>query len=108
MIFIAATIVRRRVRSCRRLHAIAALHGLPVAVGLTVMTLLGIVEPKIIILIPVGSMVIAQNMNIQSLFLNRFLGEVRSHRGEIESALALGAARNMPPNLTCKPRFMPA
>ncbi|HVA93625.1 MAG TPA: ABC transporter permease, partial [Candidatus Dormibacteraeota bacterium] len=57
-----------------------------------VMTVLGIVEPKIIILIPVGSMVIAQNMNIQSLFLNRFLGEVRSHRGEIESALALGAA----------------
>jgi putative ABC transport system permease protein len=36
-------------------------------------------------------MVIAQNMNIQSLFLNRFLGEVGSHRGEIESALALGA-----------------
>ena len=93
MIFIAATIVRRRVPELPGAYTLSLLCMAAGAGGvLTVMTLLGIVEPKIIILIPVGSMVIAQNMNIQSLFLNRFLGEVRSHRGEIESALALGAA----------------
>jgi len=93
MIFIAATIVRRRVPELSGAYTLSLLCMAAGAGGvLTVMTVLGIVEPKIIILVPVGSMVIAQNMNIQSLFLNRFLGEVRSHRGEIESALALGAA----------------
>lgn len=92
MVFIAATIVRRRVPELPGAYSLSLLCMCAGAGGvLTVMMLLGIVEPKIIILIPVGSMVIAQNMNIQSLFLNRFLGEVRSHRGEIESALALGA-----------------
>lgn len=93
MVFIAASIVRRRVPelpSAYRLSLVCTFAG---AGGvLTIMTILGVVEPTIIILIPVGSMVIAQNMNIQSLFLNRFLGEIRSHRGEIESALALGAS----------------
>jgi putative ABC transport system permease protein len=56
------------------------------------MAAMGIIGTKTTMLIPVGSMIIAQNMNIQSLFLNRFLGEIGSHRGEIESALALGAA----------------
>lgn len=93
MIFIASTIVRRRVLELPGAYTLSLLCMCAGAGGvLTVMTLLGIIEPKIVMLIPVGSMVIAQNMNIQSLFLNRFLGEVRSHRGEIESALALGAA----------------
>lgn len=93
MIFTASTIVRRRVPELPGAYRLSLLCMCAGAGGLlTVMTLLGVVEAKIIILIPVGSMVIAQNMNIQSLFLNRFLGEVRSHRGEIESALALGAS----------------
>ena len=92
MIFTAASIVRRRVPELPGAYSLSLLCMCAGAGGvITFMTLLGIVEPKITMLIPVGSMVIAQNMNIQSLFLNRFLGEVRSHRGEIESALALGA-----------------
>ncbi|MGC1783751.1 MAG: ABC transporter permease [Acidobacteriaceae bacterium] len=93
MLFSAATIVRRRVPELPGAYTLSLLCMAAGAGGvLAVMTPLGIVSPKIIVLIPVGSMVIASTMNIQSLFLNRFLGEVRSHRGEIESALALGAS----------------
>lgn len=91
MIFTASTIVRRRVPELPGAYSLS-LWCMCAGAGSVIlfMTLMGIIEPKIAVLIPVGSMVIAQNMNIQSLFLNRFLGEVGSHRGEIESALALG------------------
>ena len=93
MILMAASIVRRRAREIPEVYALS-LTCLAVGAGVVIagMTLLGIISPDIKMLIPVGSMVIAQNMNIQSLFLNRFLGELRSHSGEIESALALGAS----------------
>lgn len=92
MMFTAATIVRRRVPQLPGVYTLSIECTCAGAGGVILfMTLMGIIEPKIAILIPVGSMVIAQNMNIQSLFLNRFLGEINSHRGEIESALALGA-----------------
>lgn len=93
MVFIAATIVRRRVPELPGAYSLSLWCMSAGAGGVILfMTLMGIIEPKVTMLIPVGSMVIAQNMNIQSLFLNRFLGEVNAHRGEIESALALGAA----------------
>ena len=92
MVFTAATIVRRRVPELPGAYNLSLWCMCAGAGGVIFfMTLVGIIAPQITILIPVGSMVIAQNMNIQSLFLNRFLGEVKSHRGEIESALALGA-----------------
>ena len=92
MIFTAASIVRRRVPELPGAYSLSLWCMSAGAGGVILfMTAVGIIEPKIAMLIPVGSMVIAQNMNIQSLFLNRFLGEVGSHRGEIESALALGA-----------------
>lgn len=92
MMFTAATIVRRRVPQLPKAYSLSLWCTCAGAGGIILlMTFLGIIQPQITILIPVGSMVIAQNMNIQSLFLNRFLGEVNSHRGEIESALALGA-----------------
>jgi putative ABC transport system permease protein len=43
-------------------------------------------------LIPVGSMLIAGAMNTNGLALNRFRNELLAHTGEIEAALALGAA----------------
>lgn len=93
MIFTAASIIRRRVPELSGAYSLALVCMCAGAGGvITFMALMGIVEPKVTMLIPVGSMVIANNMNIQSLFLNRFLGEVHSHRGEIESALALGAS----------------
>src|SRR5277367_4829653 len=61
-------------------------------VVLAVMILFGVIPLKITMLVPVGSMVIANTMNTQSLFLDRLRGEVTSHVGEIESALALGAS----------------
>jgi putative ABC transport system permease protein len=42
-------------------------------------------------LVPIGSMLIANAMNTNSLVLNRFCSEVESHTGLIETALALGA-----------------
>ncbi|MEO6828817.1 MAG: ABC transporter permease [Acidobacteriaceae bacterium] len=92
MIFTAASIVRRRVPELPGAYSLSLWCMAAGAGGVILfMTVVGIIDPRIAMLIPVGSMVIAQNMNIQSLFLNRFLGEVGSHRGEIESALALGA-----------------
>jgi len=56
-----------------------------------IMTWLGVVDTALTALIPVGSMVIANAMNTNSLALNRFRSDVLAHVGEIETALALGA-----------------
>lgn len=92
MIFIAATIVRQRVPRLPGAYTLS-LWCMSAGAGgvILVMAAAGIIDTRIAMLVPVGSMIIAQNMNIQSLFLNRFLAELESHRGEIESALALGA-----------------
>jgi len=58
---------------------------------IAVMTWLGVIDTAITALIPVGSMLIANAMNTNSLALNRFRSDVLSHAGEIETALALGA-----------------
>jgi putative ABC transport system permease protein len=58
---------------------------------IAVMTWLGVIDTAITALIPVGSMLIANAMNTNSLALNRFRAEVLAHAGEIETALALGA-----------------
>lgn len=58
---------------------------------IAVMTWLGVIDTPITALIPVGSMLIANAMNTNGLALNRFRSEVLAHRGEIETALALGA-----------------
>lgn len=92
MMLAAATIVGKRARRIPRAFTLA-LTCLCLAPGSVIglMTLLGIIRPSIVMLIPVGSMIIANSMNIQALFLDRLHGEVTSHVGEIESALALGA-----------------
>ena len=46
---------------------------------------------RVSLLIPVGSMLIANAMNTNGLALNRFRSDVLGHVGEIETALALGA-----------------
>jgi putative ABC transport system permease protein len=58
---------------------------------IAVMTWLGVIDTAITVLIPVGSMLIANAMNTNSLALNRFRADVLAHAGEIETALALGA-----------------
>jgi putative ABC transport system permease protein len=56
------------------------------------MTWLGVIDSAITTLIPVGSMLIANAMNTNGLALNRFRSDLIAHAGEIETALALGAA----------------
>jgi putative ABC transport system permease protein len=58
---------------------------------IALMTWLGVIDTPITTLVPVGSMLIANAMNTNSLALNRFRSEVLAHVGEIETALALGA-----------------
>jgi putative ABC transport system permease protein len=58
---------------------------------IAVMTLLGVIDTPITVLVPVGSMLIANAMNTNGLALNRFRADVLAHVGEIETALALGA-----------------
>lgn len=92
MMLAAASIVRKRARRIPRAYQLA-LCSICVGAGivLTIMVFFGVIPLTITMLVPVGSMVIANTMNTQSLFLDRLRGEVVSHTGEIESALALGA-----------------
>ena len=58
---------------------------------IALMTWVGVIDTRITSLVPIGSMLIANAMNTNSLVLNRFRSEVESHVGLIETALALGA-----------------
>jgi len=60
--------------------------------GLTIvlMTAAGAIEATVRSLVPVGSMVIANAMKINSLALDRFKEEIQSNRDVIEVGLALG------------------
>jgi putative ABC transport system permease protein len=93
MALAAADIVRRR---AKRIQGASPMILISIVCGagfvLTLMAVTGVIPMTIAILIPVGSMVIANTMNTLSLFLDRLRGEVVAHTGEIESALALGAA----------------
>lgn len=92
MMLAAATIVRKRAKSIPRAFSLALVSIFAGAGSiLVVMIALGVIPLTITMLVPVGSMVIANTMNMQSIFLDRFRGEIKSHTGEIESALALGA-----------------
>jgi len=62
---------------------------------IAVMTWAGVIDGAITSTVPIGSMIIANAMNTNALALERFRSEVESHIGEIESALALGAAPDM-------------
>lgn len=55
------------------------------------MTVAGAIEATVRNLVPVGSMIIANAMQINSLALDRFKSEIASNRAEIEVGLALGA-----------------
>lgn len=92
MLIAAASIVRKRAQRIPRVYWLA-FGAMTTGAGavLGMMIVLGIIPLKVSILVPVGSMVIANTMNTQSMFLDRFRGEVIAHVGEIEAALALGA-----------------
>ena len=92
MIVAAASIAARRARGIPGAFWVS-LVGIGVGSGLVIvsMTWLGVIDPAVSVLIPVGSMVIANAMNTNGLALDRFRSEVDAHVGQIEAALALGA-----------------
>jgi len=96
MMLAAASIVRKRAKRIPRAYLLALISICAGAgVVLVIMIFFGVIPLTITMLVPVGSMVIANTMNTQSLFLDRLRGEVVSHIGEIESALALGATSDV-------------
>lgn len=64
------------------------------ATFLTVLPLLwaGILQPTAHQLIPFGGLIVGNSLNSVSLALDRFLGEVRNRKEEIEAKVALGSS----------------
>jgi putative ABC transport system permease protein len=92
MIFAAAATSARRVRSIPGAFRVS-LYSIAAGAGsvITLMALAGVIDTAITSIVPIGSMLIANAMNTNSLALNRFRSDVEARVGEVESALALGA-----------------
>jgi putative ABC transport system permease protein len=92
MTFAAAMTAARRARNVRGaplvcFWSIAAGSG--VVIG--AMIAMGTLDTRIAMLVPVGSMIIANAMNACAQAAERFRADVTSHVGQIEAGLALGA-----------------
>ena len=92
MTFAAAVTASRRAQDIKgslllSFYAIAAGSGVVIAVMLATGTL----TASIAVLVPVGSMIIANAMNACAQSAERFRADVISHVGQIEAGLALGA-----------------
>lgn len=92
MTFAAAVTASRRAKGIRdslalSFYAIAAGAGVVIA-GMLAM---GALTTDIAVLVPVGSMIIANAMNACAQSVERFRADVTAHVGYIEAALALGA-----------------
>jgi putative ABC transport system permease protein len=92
MILAAASIAARRAGDIPGAFWVS-LMGIGLGSGFVIlsMTWLGVIDSATSVIIPVGSMIIANAMNSNALALDRFRGEVESHVGQIEAALTLGA-----------------
>jgi putative ABC transport system permease protein len=91
MTLAAAMIAARRARGIRGAFRVS-LYGIAAGSAAVIipMTWLGVIDPALTSLIPVGSMLIANAMNSNALALDRFRSEVEAHVGEVEAGLALG------------------
>jgi putative ABC transport system permease protein len=92
MTFAAAVTASRRAQDIRgslllSFYAIAAGSGIVIAAMLATDTL----TADIAVLVPVGSMIIANAMNACAQSVERFRADVAAHVGQIEAGLALGA-----------------
>lgn len=74
-----------------------SLVGILIGSGLviSVMTFLGVIRQDLTSIIPIGSMMVYGAMNANALMLERFRSELKSHTGQIEAALSLGAGPEM-------------
>ena len=99
MLLAAGSISARRAKNIPEARKVSTLAIAAGAGSVTaIMTWAGVIDTAITALIPVGSMIIANAMNTNGLALNRFRSEVLAHAGEIETALALGAAPDVTVN----------
>lgn len=99
MLLAAGSISARRAKNIPNARKVSTLAIAAGAGSVTaIMTWAGVIDTAITALIPVGSMIIANAMNTNGLALNRFRSEVLAHAGEIETALALGAAPDVTVN----------
>jgi putative ABC transport system permease protein len=99
MLIAAGSISARRAKNIPNARKVSTLAIAAGAGSVTaIMTWAGVIDTAITALIPVGSMIIANAMNTNGLALNRFRSEVLAHAGEIETALALGAAPDVTVN----------
>jgi putative ABC transport system permease protein len=91
MMVAAAVTASRRARGMKdamlAFWAIAAGSGTTIAV----MVATGALQTNIAMLVPVGSMIIANTMNACAQATERFRADVAAHVGQIEAGLALGA-----------------
>jgi len=99
VVLLAAMMVAAAATSARRAAGMpgafrVSLSAIAVGAGtvIALMTWAGVIDRAMTSLVPIGSMLISNAMNTNSLTLNRFRSEVESHCGLIETALALGAA----------------
>jgi putative ABC transport system permease protein len=93
MTFAAAVTASRRAQDVKGslllcFYAIAAGSG--VVIGAMLAT--GTLTADISVLVPVGSMIIANAMNACGQSVERFRADITAHTGQIEASLALGAA----------------
>ena len=105
MTFAAAVTASRRAQGIRgslllSFYAIAAGAGVVIAAMLATGTL----TTDISVLVPVGSMILANAMNACAQSVERFRAEVTAHVGNIEAGLALGAV----PAVAAAPYFQSA
>lgn len=89
----------------------------PAAVSSIAITSMALVIPFFILgifplepryLIPTGSILIGNAMNVSSLAIDRYRGELRNRRGEVEAYLALGASPRMATELCLKQGILSA
>jgi putative ABC transport system permease protein len=93
MMLLAAQTASRRAQGMPQSFRVS-LIGIILGAGpvIILMAWMGVIDTKLTVLIPVGSMIVANSMTTTSLALDRFRGEISSHVGHIDAALALGAS----------------
>ena len=93
-----AMMVAAALTASRRAHGISGARSLSfysIAAGsgivIASMLAIGALNANIAMLVPVGSMIIANAMNACAQSIERFRSDVTAHVGQVETALALGA-----------------
>jgi UDP-glucose/iron transport system permease protein len=92
MTFAAAVTVSRRLPEIEG-SLLLSFYAIAAGAGVVVVAMLatGALQTQLSMLVPVGSMIIANAMNASAQAAERFRAEVTAHVGQIEAGLALGA-----------------